>query len=163
MPNFCGNCGSKLVDNSKFCSGCGAKAESTEGKRIMEQKPALDASKTTNGHAFAAVAVSIVVVTLVFAIVVLPATTASASVNLYLTNNTPNTINAAIFVDGDEYENMTLDSNYSYGILLKIKLDFGERNRDIEITVIDKISGKTISKQAFVENKQNSYVNMSFS
>jgi len=174
MSNFCSNCGLKLKDGSHFCSGCGARIEisgneyTREQRPVMEQKgmeqrSAIDTSKTVNRHAFAAVAVSIMVVTLFITAVILPMATTSASVNLLLTNNTSNTIDAAIFIDGDEYGNMAVSSKYSSGTLLKIDLDFGEKSRDIEITVVDKISGKTISKQVFIENKQYHYVNMAFS
>ena len=174
MPNFCSNCGLKLKDGSHFCSGCGVKIESSGNEYAREQRPAMEqrgieqrsaigSSNNAGSHAFALLAVSIVVVTLFLTAVILPMATASASVNLYLTNNTSNTIDATIFIDGDEYENMTLNSNYNRGILLKIDFDFGESNRDIEITVVDKISGKTISKQMFIDNKQYYYVNMAFS
>ena len=130
---------------------------------VMEQRSAFDTSKTINRHAFAALAVSMVVVTLLITAVILPMATASASVNLYLSNNTSNTIDTTILVDGEEYDNKTLNSNYHGGVRLKIDFEFGERNRNIEITVVDKISGKTISKQMFVENKQYYYVDMIFS
>jgi Predicted membrane protein len=172
MPNFCSNCGQKLNNNSNFCSGCGFKVDDSKNNYakeqnapknnyVMEQRSAIDTSKSTGSQVLALFAVVLVVGSLIFAVVVTPMFPTSCRVNMYGSNSDYyNSVELTVFEDDQERCVLVLPPRYGGGTGFDVNLGFGEENKEITVTIKNNTTGETLVKQLFIERGENYYISL---